>query len=65
LKGLAACDDIRSPHQAAWGKTNWTQLKDKSYYELIAQLREALPAGAPFWTIEKYWQPSPDLDHNV
>ena len=58
LQGLARSPDITSPHKAAWKALNWTQLDEAGYYELMDQLRGALPHGAPFWTIEEYWQPS-------
>ncbi len=45
-------------HKAAWRSINWTQLNESAYGELIGQLRNAIPCGAPFWTIEEYWEPS-------
>jgi hypothetical protein len=41
----------------AWAAMNWTQLKEAEYYALVQQLRE-LVLPAPFWTLEKHWQPS-------
>ncbi len=58
LRRLASSDNITSPHKAAWRSTNWTQLDEPGYYRLIGQLRSAIPDGAPFWTIEEYWEPS-------
>ena len=46
-----------SPPKTAWRSINWTQLNESAYYELIDQLRGAIPSGTPFWTIEEYWQP--------
>ena len=57
LQGLASSGRITSPHKAAWRSINWTQLNESAYYELIDQLRGAIPCDAPFWTIEEYWQP--------
>jgi hypothetical protein len=51
LENLAACSKIRSK----WGKTKWTQLNENEYYDLIAQLRAAVPCESPFWMIEEYW----------
>jgi hypothetical protein len=62
LRALASSTEITSRHQTEWRSINWTQLEEKPYYELIGQLREALPPGAPFWTIEEYWQPSDSDD---
>ena len=58
LRGLASSKRIVSPHKFAWRTLNWTQLDEPSYVELIRQLRSAIPNGAPFWTIEEYWEPS-------
>jgi hypothetical protein len=58
LKGLAASRSVTSPHKATWKSVNWTQLDQTAYDELIGQLRRVIPNGAPFWTIEEYWQPS-------
>jgi hypothetical protein len=38
-------------------KINWTQLDEEGYFELISVLREII-GDRPFWTIEKYWEPS-------
>ncbi len=35
------------------GKTNWTELKEESYFELIAKLR-TLPFNK-FWELEAFW----------
>ena len=58
LRGLASSDKITSPHKAEWRSINWTQLDAPAYGRLIRQLRGAIPADAPFWTIEEYWEPS-------
>jgi hypothetical protein len=58
LQALAASPRISSPHQAQWRKVAWTQLQDAGYYQLIDQLRAALPPEVPFWMLEEYWQPS-------
>ncbi len=62
LHALAASDEIESPYKHAWAKINWTDLDASAYRELIAQLRAVVPAGAPFWSIERYWQPSDGVD---
>jgi hypothetical protein len=62
LRGLAVSHAITSPHKATWKSINWTQLDETDYYELIRQLRDAIPNGTPFWTIEEYWQPSDSAD---
>jgi hypothetical protein len=58
LHGLASSDRVTSAHKAVWRSINWTQLGEPAYYELIGQLRSAIPDKAPFWTIEEYWEPS-------
>jgi len=62
LHSLAASERISSPHKEAWGSINWTQLGESGYRELIGQLRTVIPRGAPFWTIEEYWEPSDAVD---
>ena len=58
LQALASSAKITSPHQTEWRLINWTQLEGPAYDRLVGQLRRAIPKGAPFWTIEEYWQPS-------
>jgi hypothetical protein len=58
LRSLASLKSIASPHQKSWGGINWTELDEPAYHELISQLRDVIGAGAPFWVIEEYWQPS-------
>jgi len=41
-------------------QTNWTQLTEQEYYDLIQQLRAALPPEMPFWMLESYWTPADD-----
>jgi len=62
LHALASAEEVKSPHKRAWTQTNWTELDGPAYRELIGQLRAVVPAGAPFWSIEKYWQPSDSGD---
>ncbi len=62
LRALASSDELKSPHKHTWASVNWTELDDSAYRELIGQLRTVIPAGAPFWSIEKYWQPSDSGD---
>jgi hypothetical protein len=62
LQSLAASDKITSPCKEAWRSVSWTQLDQPAYERLIGQLRGAIPAGAPFWTIEEYWEPSDTED---
>ena len=57
LQNLARCKKLQSLHKAAWRKTNWTQLNEKSYDNLIDQLRESLLPDEPFWALEKCWFP--------
>jgi hypothetical protein len=58
LHRLAASARIGSPHRASWASISWTQLDEPRYFQLIGQLRSVLPQGAPFWTLEEYWEPS-------
>jgi len=60
LQKLAASARILSPHQTAWRKTRWTQLRESEYYTLIAQLREVVPRDSPFWMLEEYWNATED-----
>ena len=62
LQRMASSDKISSRHQRAWSAINWTQLDECAYDELIHQLRGVIPDGAPFWTIEEYWEPSDTAD---
>ena len=62
LQGLAASKAISSSHQAAWRSVSWTQLDRARYEQLIDQLRDVIPTGRPFWTIEEYWEPSDTED---
>jgi hypothetical protein len=62
LQNLAAAPRIDSPHKASWRGTRWTRLSEPQYYDLIEQLRAALPAGAPFWMLEEFWRPTEDED---
>lgn len=62
LHALASSDEVKSPHKHAWAQTNWTELDGPAYRELIDQLRAVVPVGAPFWSIERYWQPSDSSD---
>jgi len=58
LQRLASSERVKSPHTAAWRSVNWTHLTESEYYRLIAQLREVIPDGKPFWVIEEHWQPA-------
>jgi hypothetical protein len=62
LQALASSEKIKSDHKAAWRSKNWTQFSETEYYELIGQLRNALPRDAPFWRLEEYWEPSDSGD---
>lgn len=58
LRTLADEPAVESPHKAEWRRIRWTRLEQDDYERLIGQLREVVGADVPFWTIEKYWQPS-------
>ena len=62
LQRLAGAASISSPHKKKWRSVNWTQLSEPAYYGLIAQLREIIPRGEPFWMIEEYWEPTEGAD---
>jgi hypothetical protein len=62
LHGLASSKRLTSPHQASWRSINWTQLDVSAYERLVDQLRDVIPDGTPFWTIEEYWEPSDTED---
>jgi hypothetical protein len=62
LQHLAASPHVTSPHKAAWRRTNWTELNERQYYKLIGELRDVVPHGAPFWMLEKHWDPAREED---
>jgi hypothetical protein len=57
LRNLAASSVLPS-RSSEWRQVRWTQLDERSYYELIAGLREALADGEPFWSLERFWDVS-------
>jgi hypothetical protein len=57
LRNIASDVAIDQHHRKLCRHTNWTQLDEDQYFELISILRE-LGGGEPFWKIEKYWAPS-------
>lgn len=60
LQQLSRSDAIESQDKKSWRKTNWTELGEEQYYELIEQLRVCLKPGQPFWMLEEYWSPTSD-----
>jgi len=54
LRGLAA-SAIDYPQKAKWRGATWTTLDEKTYYDLVADLRNILAKGEPFWRLEQYW----------
>jgi len=58
LQTLASSNRVASPHKAGWRAISWTKLDMTAYDELIGQLRAVVPAGAPFWMLEEFWEPS-------
>lgn len=58
LQTLSRVPGLNREYQRAWRQTNWTRLDEAGYGVLIEQLLAVVTPGAPFWTIEKYWQPS-------
>ena len=58
LQALAGDIRYAEEKRVAWRQTNWTQLNEAEYYELIEGLRGVLPAESPFWMLEKYWTAS-------
>ena len=60
LQALAA-DPVHDPEQRTlWRQTNWTQLTEDEYYNLVRQLRSILPGEIPFWMLEEYWTAADD-----
>ena len=55
LQALAGDPSFDPQHRALWRHTNWTQLTEEDYYNLIGQLRTALPKEIPFWMLEEHW----------
>lgn len=58
LQALATDSRYEEQKRTAWRNTNWTQLNEEQYYELIKLLRETLPPEIPFWMLEEYWTAS-------
>jgi hypothetical protein len=54
LQNISKDKNINHPHKQDWKYTNWTQLDEPSYKQLIADFRQVLE-GKPFWYIDKYW----------
>jgi hypothetical protein len=65
LRALAMSNEIKSPYRRAWARVRWTKLERSTYRELIEQLRDVVSEGAPFWTIESYWQPTDEADEEA
>jgi hypothetical protein len=55
LDKVSRSPEISSLHQPRWGRIKWTKLDAPAYYQLIAELKESLPDGDPFWTLERFW----------
>lgn len=55
LKALAEAQCFPADRRKLWGGTNWTQLTEDSYFELINSFRDAGLADPAFWMIERYW----------
>ena len=55
LQNMSGSRDIQSPHKGYWRGIAWTELGEKEYYELIAQLGSCLDDGVSMWLLEKYW----------
>jgi len=62
LQALAADPKHKKADRAVWRTTNWTQLNEDKYYNLVRQLRNSMPPEIPFWMIEEYWTASDDED---
>ena len=58
LRKASKAADIKSVHKRDWHKIKWTQLSEKEYDSLIGQLRSAVDSGRPFWSLERFWNPS-------
>jgi hypothetical protein len=54
LRNISGDVSIDRTHRALCRKTNWTQLDERQYFELISVLRE-INGGDPFWKLERYW----------
>lgn len=55
LQALAGDPSFDPQQRAVWRQTNWTQLTEEDYYNLVRQLRSALPNEIPFWMLEEHW----------
>ena len=55
LQTLAGDPSFEPQHRAVWRQTNWTQLTENDYYNLVRQLRSGLPQEIPFWMLEEHW----------
>lgn len=60
LQALAENSSFDEQHRTVWRETNWTQLTEEDYYNLIRQLRATLPKEIPFWMLEEHWTVADD-----
>ncbi len=62
LQALARAPSFDPQHRARWRQINWTQLPEEGYYNLVQQLRSALPKETPFWMLEEHWMATDEDD---
>lgn len=55
LQALASDSRHDKQERDGWRQTNWTQINENEYYELIKTLRATLSPEIPFWMLEEYW----------
>lgn len=60
LHTLARQPDIDKNTRNTFKAINWTALDEKGYRALVKKLRKIPKPNAPFWTLEKYWDPTAD-----
>lgn len=54
LQNIARNPGLEKSAKKTIKKSNWTQLEEKGYFDLIAILKE-INGNQPFWMIEEYW----------
>jgi hypothetical protein len=55
LQNVARDKQYPSEFRKVWSTTNWTELNEDQYYQVIETFRECGLDIPQFWRIERYW----------
>lgn len=58
LQALSRLESVPQEVRRTFRTTNWTELDDARYYELIDLIQTSVPNVRPFWHIEEHWLPT-------